>query len=183
MNTFEKGLDELIEKANEIVRATHYQLPHYIKILCIDDSVNDCLLLRGLLSTPGQAVYEVDCVDNADDGIAKIYENKHDIYLIDFKMAPMNGIDLVKRVSKDGKKGPFVIFSGYHNEEFYETALKENIVGFIPKDILTLFSVKTSINHVYTIIDSLIRLSIKNYRIGRAAEEFVLSYNRYKVLK
>lgn len=171
---FIKNLDDLINKANEIVRSIYYQLPHFIKILCIDDSHHDCELLKNILSLQGKVIYEVECVDNSNDGLEKILEKKHDIYLVDFKITPFDGISLIKKANEMGVYGPFVIFSGYNNHEFYEEALKEEIVGFIPKEMIV-----ASASNAYVVIDNLIRLSLKNYRIGRSSVDFIAAYNKY----
>lgn len=171
-------MKEMIEKASEILRAVNYPLPKYIKVLCVDDDDGDSVLLRLLLNTPGIVNYEVESCLNFETAITKVAEKKHDVYFIDYLLGLRTGIDFVKECTKLGLNGPFVIWSGYNDEKFYSEALENNIVGFIPKKLLSFDSLSNDSSnerylYSYTIVDNLIRYAIKNYRITQSAREFL----------
>lgn len=167
-------MDNLILKANEIVKAIGFELPRFIRLLCIDDSAEDFALLKRILEYPSAVIFEIEHVNDYDTAMQAIQKNTHDVYLVDFLLGNKNGLALINECAKNGHFGPFVVWSGYHDEAFYEQALRQNISGFIPKNCLLFGS------HANLVISNLIRYSIKNHRIGRSSMDFIESYNKYR---
>jgi DNA-binding NarL/FixJ family response regulator len=168
-------LNQLVNQAHEIVKALSFSLPSFIKILYIDDSFQDYEIFKRILDFPGKVTYEVSHVSSSLIGLQKILERTFDIYLIDFKLdGPYTGIEIVKRASELGVNGPFLICSAYQSESFFELALAENFIGYIPKDIVTIKNIEQS----YRAIDMLLRFSLKTYRIHESSRQFLKTYNR-----
>jgi len=170
-----KILNDMMELANELIRSMNFPLPHYIKILVVDDNSTDVDLLKKVLSIDGLVNYSIDWESNCEVAIKKVLENKYDVYFIDFKLGPMTATEFIQECMKRGAHGPFMVWSGYSTEKELEEALNSNIIGFFPKNILVNFP---STKQTYLIIDSLIRYAIKNYRLINSSLEFKKSLDK-----
>jgi two-component system OmpR family response regulator len=84
------------------------------KLLIVDDDEELCLELSDILRGEG---YSVDTISNTTQAQALIHERSHDGYLLDYKMAGLSGVDLLKQIkAKDAGSKVFLI-SGRPNVE------------------------------------------------------------------
>ena len=84
-----------------------------LKILVVEDEVDLCKMLAREFTHKG---HETFMAFNGLEALEVIYKNKMDILICDLRLPKMSGIDLVKRVRKEFKKGPMVFFMTGGNE-------------------------------------------------------------------
>ncbi len=70
--------------------------PSTIKILLIDDDEDDYVLTRDLLMDIHPSGYQLDWSHNPQTAIDSFKDNNYDLYLIDYKLGKMTGIDLIR---------------------------------------------------------------------------------------
>ncbi|QDT91522.1 ANTAR domain-containing response regulator [Gimesia algae] len=70
-------------------------------------------------------------------------ETRPDLVITDIKMPEMDGLEAAEQI-RDESPLPIIILSAYHDSEFVERALKENVLAFLVKP-LSDQSLKTSI--------------------------------------
>ena len=66
-----------------------------IKILLIEDDEDDYILVRDLLGEIDANHYQLDWVQNYQDGLQHMLTNLHDVYLIDYRLGAENGLKLL----------------------------------------------------------------------------------------
>ena len=101
-------------------------------ILLVDDDAELCRELAEILRDEGY------CVDDLCDSLraaALIKERSYDIFLFDYKMAGLSGVDLIRLVKEKDPSGKIFVISGrLHIEKILQ---KENVAslvaGVVPK--------------------------------------------------
>src|SRR4051812_45054657 len=112
-----------------------------IKIMLIDDDEEDYILTRELLSEAPSCKYILSWASSYQSGADAIRENKHDVYLIDYRLGADNGLDLIEQSIADGSKTPMIIMTGQGAQEIDEKAMRIGAADYIVKgsyDALTL---------------------------------------------
>ena len=102
------------------------------KILIVDDDAELAEETAEILRDHG---YFVENVSNSSQGEKLIKENTYDIYLFDYKMSGLTGIELLKKVKGKNSKSIVFIITG---KPFIEKILKEEnadnlVAGIIKK--------------------------------------------------
>ena len=79
------------------------------KILIVDDDVILAQEMTEILCGHG---YSVENASDSSKGLQLIKENVYDIYLFDYKMTGLSGIDLLKEVKETNEEASVFIISG-----------------------------------------------------------------------
>lgn len=83
-----------------------------IKILLVDDDEDDFFLTGELLKDIPQQRYEIVWASSYEQAVEKIQDNKYDVYLIDYRLGHITGIDLINYIVALGDRTPFIILTG-----------------------------------------------------------------------
>ena len=102
-----------------------------IRVLIIEDSEDDAILLRRLLRQGG---YQVDCerVDSAR-GLAQALGRKWDIVISDHSMPQFSGLEALKMVRRVNSEIPFIFVSGTMGEETATEAMRVGAQDYLLK--------------------------------------------------
>ena len=92
------------------------------KILIIDDDVDTLRLVGLMLQRQG---YEISAATNGEQGLAKAFEEKPDVILLDVMMPDLDGYEVTRRLRKNPitKDTPILIFTA-------KTQLDDKVIGF-----------------------------------------------------
>ena len=108
-----------------------------IKILVADDSPHTLILLKSSLLSLG--CEQVKEATSGDEVLKVISYFKPDILICDWKMHPMDGIELAKkiRMGEDSENPflPIIMISGYPEPEVIRYAKDAGVDAFIPKPV------------------------------------------------
>lgn len=110
------------------------------RVLIIDDEKGLRTGTERLLQEEG---YQVSTAEDGRSGIKAALENDFDIVIIDYKMPDLNGIEVLKEISKSKPNSICIIATAYAS---YETAIESTKTGaysyipkpFTPEDLLRL---------------------------------------------
>lgn len=83
-----------------------------IKILLVDDDEDDYFLTGELLKDIPQQRYQIEWASSYERAVEKIQESKYDVYLIDYRLGHITGIDLINYIVALGDRTPFIILTG-----------------------------------------------------------------------
>lgn len=110
------------------------------KIMIVDDDRTTVRLLQKLLEMDG---FESTAAANGQIALNMVDEARPDVFLVDYHLADMNGVELVTRLRSDPRFGcsPIVMASGLDKED---EALKAGADAFLlkpfePEDMIDLF--------------------------------------------
>jgi two-component system, NtrC family, nitrogen regulation response regulator NtrX len=102
------------------------------KILVIDDE-------RAIRSTLKEVLeyekYEVDIAEDGPKGLELFAANSYDVVLCDIKMAKMDGIEVLEKISETSSDVPVVMISGHGNIDTAVEAIKKGAYDFLEKPL------------------------------------------------
>ncbi len=105
-------------------------------ILIIDDEIDICKLISGVLQDEG---YKSLSVQNSDTALLEISENNIDLIILDVWLegSKLDGIELLQEIHKLYPKIPIVIISGHGNIDTAVTAIKIGAYDYLEKPFKT----------------------------------------------
>ena len=106
-----------------------------IKVLLIEDSSSDVLLLRSALETDLISTFELTHVERLEDGLKQLKSDVFDIILADLGLPDCTGMDTFKRLREQAPDMPVIVFSGNDNEELAIQAVREGAQDYLVKSL------------------------------------------------
>ena len=100
------------------------------RILVVEDSHTQSVLLRGVLEAHG---FEVTVVEEGNAALEAIALQPPHVVLTDMLMPGMDGLELVEQVRKRFPRVPTILITEYGSEDVAAEALRRGAVGYIPK--------------------------------------------------
>ena len=95
-----------------------------------DDSVRRSLTL--ILRLRG---YLVDAFRSGVEYLAQVVRTDADIFLIDYKMPKLDGLELLERLRADGIKAPAFLITGFHAPGLSDKATRVGFTAVLEKPI------------------------------------------------
>ena len=104
------------------------------KILVIDDSNTNLVLLESLLEKNG---YEVFSALSAKEGLESMEDNQPDLIYLDLIMPGIDGMQFIKLMKQndDWKEIPVVILSAISDSEVIQQGLNLGVADYITKPL------------------------------------------------
>lgn len=106
-----------------------------LKVLIVEDSEDDALLLNRELRRGGYRV-AAKRVDTADAFSQALAENDWDLIIADYNMPRFSGLAALQELQRQGKDIPFLVVSGFIDEDVAVTAMKNGAHDYLMKDNL-----------------------------------------------
>jgi len=103
-----------------------------MKLLIIDDSTVNNIILQNLLEDLG---YEIDTALSVKDALKKIAKSPPDLILLDLMMPDVSGFDLLNKFSKDKINIPVVVISAFNDSDYKKRALKLGARNYLLKPV------------------------------------------------
>ena len=102
------------------------------KILVIDDEKAIRNTLKEVLEYEN---HEVDLAEDGPSGLEFFNSNSYDIVLCDIKMAKMDGIEVLQKISENSSDVPVIMISGHGNIDTAVEAIKKGAYDFLEKPL------------------------------------------------
>ena len=102
------------------------------KILVIDDERSIRNTLKEVLEYEN---HQVDLAEDGPTGITLFSENNYDVVLCDIKMAKMDGIEVLQKISDSSQDIPVIMISGHGNIDTAVDAIKKGAYDFLEKPL------------------------------------------------
>ena len=108
---------------------------------------------------------------NGEEGFIKFNENYLDLIISDIKMPKLSGIDMVKKIRIINSKIPIIFTTAHQELDYYQSALDENIKGYIIKPInidkliLLIKKITDEISYEYSTIKQTINIIESNKKL------------------
>ena len=106
-----------------------------MKLLIADD---ENLIREALSARLKKGGYEFEQIFYAGSGLEAyhiIKEMTPDIVITDVKMEYMTGLELIQRCREEGIQASFIVISGYAEFEYMQTAIENDVCGYLLKPI------------------------------------------------
>ena len=105
-----------------------------VSVLIIDDNDADFILMREAFSDMNFNKYSVAWCDNYAEASVAISQDEYDLYLVDYKLGPDLGVDLIKKAKAEGCDKPFILITGFNKYDIDVKAMESGASSFISKD-------------------------------------------------
>ena len=105
-------------------------------ILIIDDEIDICKLISGVLEDEGYSTYNAQ---NSDNALAVISSNSIDLIILDVWLegSKLDGIELLQEIHSSSPEIPIIIISGHGNVDTAVTAIKIGAYDYLEKPFKT----------------------------------------------
>ena len=90
--------------------ASPYRAPAQSKILLVDDNTDGMLARRAVLEELGYHVVPAGC---GSEALKLVEKESFDLVITDYKMSPVNGLELIKKLRDTGFDRPVILLTGF----------------------------------------------------------------------
>ncbi|MBU0674783.1 MAG: EAL domain-containing protein [Proteobacteria bacterium] len=124
-----------------------------VSILLVDDDEDDFILTRDLIQEIPEASFQLTWRADFDSALEEIKQNRHDLYLFDYRLGAKTGLDLLHEAFVAGCVAPIILLTGQGDREIDLKAMEKGAADFL---------IKGQINS--QILERSIRYSLERYK-------------------
>ncbi len=121
--------------------------PELIKILLVDDDEDDYIITSDLLEEIRGWQVEIDWADNYNEALEIILQQKHDVYLLDYRLGEHNGLELLTKAIQKGCKTPMILLTGQDDREIDIQAMNAGAADYLVKASIDTLLLERSIRY------------------------------------
>jgi PAS domain S-box-containing protein len=131
----------------------------------IDDDEDDFFLVTELLRdiSPGQ--YVLEWASTFQKGIDALENNTHDVFLVDYRLGPNTGIDILHRIQQMPNQLPVIMLTGKGDYKIDQEAMQAGAYDYLVKGEITA-----------DLLERSIRYALDEYNHRRTIEESEKKY-------
>ncbi|HLG15503.1 MAG TPA: ATP-binding protein [Blastocatellia bacterium] len=104
-----------------------------IRVLLIEDDEDDYIIARDLLCGNGSVKCELEWVRTHGEGLEAIGRNRHDVYLVDYRLGERDGLTLLREAIKRGCEAPIIIMTGRGDRDVDIDAMRAGAADYLVK--------------------------------------------------
>ncbi len=104
-----------------------------VKVLLVEDSPSDAVLLQESLNTPGNGRFEITLVERLEDGLAQLRQTRFDVLLLDLSLPDSAGRETFLRARQAAPQVPIIVMTSLADETLALDALRHGIQDYLIK--------------------------------------------------
>ena len=140
----------MISERNAILQAKDYMAlsgEKAVRVLLVEDDVEDAQLARELLGGIAIARYEVTLATSVAEALSCLDRHEHDVCLLDYYLGDGTGTELLREVARRGCHVPIVFLTGHGNYEIERVAMEAGAMDYLEKGSLSSNLLERSIRY------------------------------------
>lgn len=118
-----------------------------IRILLVDDDEDDYIITRDIIDDIPGRHYLLEWAASFSEALAQIELERHDVYLVDYRLGAHDGLELIKEAVKNGSAAPFILLTGQSNRETDERAMRAGALDYLVKGTISPNGLERSIRY------------------------------------
>src|SRR5882762_1310650 len=153
-----------------------------IKVLLVEDDEEDYVLTRELFSEIQGKRFQVDWAKSFSQGCEAIRRRPYDVCLIDYRLGPDNGLELLQAAVKEGCEAPMIILTGQGEREVDLQAMAAGAADYLVKGRLDSGLLERSIRYAIGRKRAADRAASEQARLAAFGEDIGLALTRRDAL-
>jgi len=122
-----------MSKLHEMPGGLPTGLPERIDILLVEDDEDDYLITRKKLQAIDTKLYQLEWLDNWQDGLKAAITAKHHVIVCDYRLGSQNGLDLLREIRAAGVDTPLILLTGRGDRDVDLAAMQSGVTEYIDK--------------------------------------------------
>lgn len=122
-------------------------LPDSPRILVVEDDEVDFIATRRMLSKIFGSGLILDWAKSRDEAIERINARAHDVYLVDYNLGGLTGLDLLRETTVDADPPAFIFLTGMEDHALDLAATEAGAADFLVKSDVTASRLERSIRY------------------------------------
>jgi diguanylate cyclase (GGDEF)-like protein len=118
-----------------------------IKILLLDDDREDYIIIRQLLSGIRNNRFELEWLPAVSEARQVIAENRHDVYLVDYRLGDRTGHDIIEEAIEGGCRKPMIVLTAHGDYQLDLKSIQIGAADYLPKRELSSNLLERTICH------------------------------------
>lgn len=118
-----------------------------VRVLLVDDDEDDWLIIGGMLGAQDRARFSVEYCSTYDGALTAIEQQRHDIYLVDYRLGERTGLELIREGFASRPPAPVIIITGQATYDIDLEASALGVIGFVVKQDLSSVGLERSIRY------------------------------------
>ncbi|MEZ4663992.1 MAG: response regulator [Caldilineaceae bacterium] len=118
-----------------------------IRILLVEDDEDDFVLTRDLLRDAEGMTPDVDWITTYDQALAEMARNRHDVYLLDYRLGAGDGLSLLYEAMQQGCRKPVILLTGQGDHHIDLEAMRAGAADYLVKGEITAPLLERSIRY------------------------------------
>jgi len=107
--------------------------PATLKILMIDDDRHNFIITREMMHEIEGAKFDLEWVSTYEEGLERVKEQVHDVYLVDHDLAGKLGVDLIQEATKLGVDAPMIMLTHRNDRSVDVAAMNAGAADYLVK--------------------------------------------------
>jgi signal transduction histidine kinase len=141
-----------------------------LRILVVDDDDVDRMAVKRALKSTGLDAIVTEA-ENAEAALRMLEKQAFDCTLLDYRMPGSDGLDVVRRARERGLLVPFIMLTGFGDEQTAVELMKAGAADYIPKSSLTAERLALSLRGVLRVHQAEIEASKADVELRRYAQQ------------
>ncbi len=118
-----------------------------IRLLLVADDEDEYLLMRELLTEATNGAYTLEWMQTCAASVVAGREQRHDLYLIDYRLGADSGLDLLRALPREGCQAPIIMLIGQGDAGGDRAALQAGAADYLIKEEITAATLQRSLLH------------------------------------
>ena len=108
-----------------------------INVLLVEDDEDDYILTRDIMAEMQQPACHLEWASTFEAGLHILQQQRHDLYLFDFRLGTKTGLDLLRIGMASGCHAPIILLTGSGGELVAVEALRLGAADYITKSLMS----------------------------------------------
>lgn len=104
-----------------------------VKILLIDDQEDDYIITRHRFAEMGVEHYVLEWTDEMPKALNLMISNTYDLYLLDYRLGQLTGMDLFEKAKSQGCVNPVILLTGQGDHQIDIEAMQRGLSDYLVK--------------------------------------------------
>jgi two-component system, cell cycle sensor histidine kinase and response regulator CckA len=118
-----------------------------IRVLLVEDDEDDYILTRGLFNEVRGHRFQLEWFTSYALGLEAMVRNQHDVCLVDYRLGPRTGVELLRDAVQRGCQAPIILLTGSGQHQVDLEAMKAGAADYLVKSNLHADGLERSIRY------------------------------------